>query len=330
MMSSADASRLTAMVQTSSADESDEDAPGAPAAATYEGHSGGILDVLGDLHEKAETQLDDARKKETTALHNFEMLKQSLEDNIKFATQDTDAAKKSLAASSEKKATATGDLELTTKSLAEDTKALSDLHQDCMTKATDFEAATKSRGEELKALATAKKIIKESTGGAADQTYGLVQTSFLQLKRAKLSSGVDLANFEAVRVVRELARKENAPQLAQLASRMASAMRLSSKSGADPFAKVKGLIQDMLEKLEAEAEADATQQAYCEKEMAESKAKAAEQTTDIEKLTTKIDQMTSRSAQLKEEIAALQKALAQLAKSQAEMDKIRAEEKATY
>merc|ERR1712196_527407 len=102
----------------------------------------------------------------------------------------------------------------------------------------------KSRGEELKALATAKKVITETTAGAADQSYSFVQTS--------LSSGADLANFEAVRFVRDLAAKMKAPALAQLAVHMATAMR----SGAsDPFTKVKGLIADMIEKLEKEAEA---------------------------------------------------------------------------
>ena len=38
---------------------------GAPAAATYEGHSGGIVDTLADLADKAKTQLEDARGKET-------------------------------------------------------------------------------------------------------------------------------------------------------------------------------------------------------------------------------------------------------------------------
>merc|ERR1719217_952749 len=102
-------------------------------------------------------------------------------------------AKKSLGASEEAKAAAEGDLAVTTKDLDEDVKALATLHQDCMTGAEDFEAETKSRGEELKALATAKKIIKEATSGAADLSYG---ESFLQVS---MNSGADLANFEAVR-----------------------------------------------------------------------------------------------------------------------------------
>merc|ERR1711878_259616 len=92
-----------------------------------------------------------------------------------------DDAKKALAASAESKATAEGDLAVTSKDLAADTAALADLHKDCLGKAQDFEAATKSRTEELEALAEAKKVLGETTGGADTITYGLTQVSFLQL-----------------------------------------------------------------------------------------------------------------------------------------------------
>merc|ERR1719422_2616932 len=108
---------------------------------------------------------------------------------------------------------------------------------------------------------------------------------------------------------------------------MDAAMR---SSAGDPFAKVKGLIQDMIETLEKEAEADATEKAFCDKELAETNAKKDAKTTEIKKLSTKIDQMTSRSAQLKGEVAELEKGLSALAKAQAEMDKIRLEEKEEY
>merc|ERR1719253_1842836 len=123
--------------------------------------------------------------------------------------------------------------------------------------------------------------------------------------------------------------KQNSPALAQLASRMSSAMRLSSDS-ADPFAKVKGLISDMLEKLESDAAADANQKAYCDKEMAESHDKEADMKNDIAKLTTKLDQMSSRSAKLKDEVAKLQKELAELASEQSEMDALRSKENGIY
>merc|ERR1719217_1399116 len=321
VLSSADASRLTALVQTDDSDAS----VGSPAAAVYEGKSGGIIGVLEGLTDKAGGQLDKARKTEATAVQNYQMLKQSLTDEIKFANKDMDKAKKNLAASQEKKATATGDLEATSKDLDEDIKTKSTLHQDCMNAAEEFELATKSRGEELKALATAKKVIKESTGGAAGQSY-----SFLQVDRMHVNSGADLAKFEAVRFVRDLARKSKSPALAQLAARMESAMRLGAAAGDDPFAKVKGLITDMIATLEQEAEEDATQKAYCDKEMSETTAKKDELTAESDKLSTKIAQDKAASAKLKEEVATLQKELADMAKAKAAADQLRAEEKATY
>jgi hypothetical protein len=324
VISSADSKRLTALVQSTQESSGSEDELGAPAAAVYEGHSDGIIGTLEELLEKAEGQLESARKAEQASLHNYQMLKQSLSDEIEFANKDMDAAKKGKAGSEEGKATAEGDLAVTTKDLGEDTTTLSTLHQDCMTGAEDFQAETKSRGEELKALATAKKVLSEALGGAAAQTY-----SFLQ-EGSSLSTGADLANFEAVRFIRDLARTENSPELAQLASRMASAVRFASAGGADPFAKVKGLITDMISKLEADAQGDASHKAYCDKETSEATAKKAEKKALIDKLSTQIDSKNAKSAKLKEEVASLQKQLAQLASSQAEMDKIRSEEKALY
>merc|ERR1719506_1592892 len=205
-----------------------------------------------DLFEKAEAQLEEARGTEKKSLQAYQMLAQSLKDEIKYATKDMDKAKGSLGASEEAKAAAEGDLDVTTKDLNEDVKALATLHQDCMTGANDFEAETKSRAEELKALATAKKIIKEATS--------FEQTSFLQ--RSKISTRADLVNFEAVRFIHDLARKQHSTLLSQLASRLSSTVKFSTGSQADIFGKIKALITDMVEKLEAEAEADATEKAY--------------------------------------------------------------------
>jgi chromosome segregation ATPase len=330
VFSSADAGRLTAFVQNTQ--DSDDDALGAPDPSAYKGHSDGIIGTLDGLLEKAENQLAKAQKTEQTSLNNYQMLKQSLTDEIEFANKDMDAAKKTLAASQESKATAEGDLDVTTKDLSEDKTTLSTLHQDCMDGAEDFESETKSRGEELKALATAKKVLQDALGAAA-QTYGaaLDQASFLQIARSGIASSADLAQFEAVRFVRDLARKQNSVALAQLASRMASAIRLGEAAGVkDPFAKVKGLISDMIATLEAEGKQDASHKEYCDKENSETKAKTDEKKYEADKLSTKIDSMSAKSAKLKEEVATLQKELAQMASSQSEMDKIRADEKAVY
>jgi predicted nucleic acid-binding Zn-ribbon protein len=318
--SSADADRLTALVQQNQ-DQEDDDAPdGAPAAAVYKGHSGGILEVLEDLLAKAEDQLKMAQTKETANLFNFQKLKQAIEDEISYGQKELAEAKAGIAAAGEKKATAEGDLAITSKDLKEDTTTLNDLHENCMTTAQTFEAEVKSRAEELKALATAKKVIVENVSGAEDLSYGFLQ----------ISSGVELAHFEAVRFVRDLAKRTRAPALTQLANRMATAMRMGGENKEDIFGKVKDLIREMIASLEAEGDADAKHHAYCTKELAYADQKKADRVAEIEKLTTSIDQMSARSAQLKEEVAQLEKELADIAASQAEIDKIRAEEHDTF
>jgi len=196
-----------------------------------------------------------------------------------------------------------------------------------MEEARVHEEETAGRAAELKALAAAKKLIAEKTGGAEEAEYG--SASFLQI-RSHLASRADLVTFEVVRFVRDLADRQKSQSLAQLASRVASAARISAGAGEDPFAKVKGLIEDMLERLTAEASADAQHKAFCDKAMRETNAKKDEKTAEIAKLTTRIDQASAMSAQLKEETAALQKELAELAASQAQMDKMRKEEKAAF
>merc|ERR1719337_636159 len=129
VLSSADASRLTALVQSQSSDE-DADA-GAPDAAAYVSHSGNIIDTLQGLKEKALEQLGDARKKESTALHNFEMLRQSLEDEIRYSNKDLAQTKKAIAAAGEAKASAEGDLAVTSKDLSEDQSELATTEADC-------------------------------------------------------------------------------------------------------------------------------------------------------------------------------------------------------
>merc|ERR1719428_587138 len=109
-----------ALVQSSSQeDDADEDA-GAPDPEAYKSHSGDIVATLEGLLEKAKAQLDEARKTETADLHNFELMSQGLQDEIKFGTKELDEAKKALAAAKEAKAATESDLAVTAKALAEE------------------------------------------------------------------------------------------------------------------------------------------------------------------------------------------------------------------
>jgi len=326
--SAQDQKNLVALVQSQQGVASDDEELGAPAAAVYKSHSSSIFDVLEDLKEKAEGQLGDLRKAESTTKHNYNMLKQSLEDEISADTKDMDEEKSLKASTEETKAVAEGDLAETVKGLAEDNKALSVASSSCMTVAADHEATVKSRTEELTAIATAKKILTETTSGAVGQSYSLLQVASKATSR--LQSRADLANAEVVGLVKKLAKQHHSAALAQLASRIGSVIRYGAAGGDDVFAKVKGLINDMVSKLEAEAKSEATEKAYCDEELAKTEAKKSELEAEMTKLTSKIDLAAAKSAGLKTDVKTLQAELATLAKEQAEMDSIRAEEKAAF
>merc|ERR1719217_1004366 len=260
--------------------------------------------------------------------HNFDMLKQSLVDSIAAAKHEKAEAETNKSEAESTKATAEGDLAGTMKDIEDINAALHTVSTDCMTAASDHEASTAGRTAELKALAEAKKIIQSSTSGAEGQTYSFIEIA--SYTSTRLRTAADLRNFEVVNAIKRLAQQQHSTALAQLASRIAATMRYSASTGDDPFAKVKGLITDMIDRLMKEAADEASFKAYCDEEMAKTKAKKEELAADITKLTSKIDIATSRSTGLKEDVAELQKELANLAKTQAEMDKAREDENAVF
>jgi len=323
MVNSGDKAKVQALLQSQTAEDDLELQPaGAPDPAAYKSKSGGIVDTLEDMLEKAKAELADAQKAEMNSKFDYEQLKQKLEDAMKFGTKELDETKAAKAAAEEAKAVAENDLAVAEKATAEGSKHLSDLQNECMTKATEYEESQHSRQEELTALATAKKILEEKTGGASGREY-----SFIQLKsKTHVRVRAKQVKDRVVGMLQELATKDDSDSISLLAQRVEAA----SMMGEDPFAKIKGLIQEMIEKLEADAAKEAGHKAFCDKEMSETKAKKEEKESDLGTLSTKIDKATSKIAKLKEEIATLQEELAAIAKAQAEADEIRAAEAAAW
>merc|ERR1719337_256573 len=206
---------------------------------------------------------------------------------------------------------------MASKTLSDSESHLKDLQQECMAKAEEYETSQHSRSEELTALDTAKKVLVEKTGGAAEREYSFIQVS------AKTRVGVRAkqAKDDILNLIQGLAKGDKAMSL--LAQRVEAASML----GADPFAKIKGLISEMLEE---EAAKEAAHKAFCDKEMKETKAKKEDKETDLDDLTTKIDKATAKIAKLTEEIATLEEELGAIAAAQKEADSIRAEEKAAW
>jgi len=145
-----------------------------------------------------------------------------------------------------------------------------------------------------------------------------------------MRSTADLKGQEVARYVKKLAREQHSEQLSQLASRISALLQYGRRNGNDPFVKVKGLIKDMIVKLENEMKEAAEEKAYCDEQMSKTEAKKSELEDDVAKLTSKIDTKTAKSAKLKEEVKELQEQLASMAKEQKEMDAVRKEQNTAY
>merc|ERR1719443_1965921 len=106
--------------------------------------------------------------------------------------------------------------------------------------------------------------------------------------------------------------------------------QLANMAAADPFEKIKGLINDMIEKLLKEAQEAATHEAFCQEEMGKSKKAQEDKTMKLDKFSTRVDEASSKVAELTESIKKLEAEVAEIDKAQAEATKIRTSENAEF
>merc|ERR1719375_125843 len=244
-VNTADRAKISALIQSQSGDEDlalELQPAGAPDPAAYKSKSGGIVSVLEDMLEKAEGELAAAQKAEMNSKFDFDMLKQKLEDMMANGAKVMDETKKAKAAAEEAKATAQGELDTASKTLSDSEAHLKDLQQECMAKAEEYETSQHSRSEELTALDTAKKVLLEKTGGAAEREYSFIQVS----AKTRVGARAKQAKDDVLSLIQGLSASSGDKAMSLLAQRVEAASML----GADPFAKIKGLISEMIEKLE--------------------------------------------------------------------------------
>merc|ERR1719247_3604405 len=103
---------------------------------------------------------------------------------------------------------------------------------------------------------------------------------------------------------------------------------LASKIAGDPFAKIKKLIQELIERLLTEAVNEANQKGWCDKATADATQKRTYSADEVESLNAKMAKLEALGAKLKEEIRVLEGEIKELKTAQADASKERAAEKA--
>merc|ERR1719428_1040753 len=338
---------LTAFLQASEGDKPD-------GGEDYEAHGAALIAVFEGLDKEFLAKKAAVEQQEAEAKKDFNALLKTkqgelkeAEENKATAEEEKDGFDKELGEFTEKMVTEEAILK-------DDQLYMKDLTAQCELKAREWDQQSAMRADEVSALTKALEIIQakvvdnskvskraflqEAAGPTAkpapakahnfdveDSDIGDV-LSFIQVSSPR--SKINLLAKNAKAVLPEDTRRDRAlSNLAQKSSKLKSAvlMSLVMRAAADPFVKVKKLIQDLIEKLVTEAAEQATKKGWCDTEMGKANndrdsqmATVMETNAVLAGLEAKKDQLTDEIATLTQEIADLNDALTKTTKERTE------------
>jgi len=272
-------------------------------ANAYESQSSGIIDMLEKLLGKFDDEKSALEEAETEALHGYEMLAADLKRTLGAATEERTQKSVAKGKALQGAADAKGALQDTTTTRDDDSKYAADLTATCEQKSSDFANRQILRAEEIEAIGKAIEILGSGAVSGASEKHlpQLLQQKFTSLAQLRDAYQSPQQAKVASYLTRQ-AKKFNSRILSVFALRVA----------ADPFKKVKKMIKDLIVKLMEEANAEAEQKGFCDKELATNEHTRKEKSEAVVMLTAEIDELTASVAALAEQITELTKAVAEL------------------
>lgn len=203
-----------------------------------------------------------------------------------------------------------------------DEQYLAELTKTCAVKKSLWEQRSSTRADELVAIADALKVLKEEVKPSYKANKELAQvqeaarpSSFLQVRK----NGDNVGIQKALQMLSSAARHMDSSPLSLLVVQAAQAK--------DHFVKVRGLISDLIDRLEADAQGEADQKSFCDKAMSANIDERDNARTNVEKTAAEKTRNEAEKKRLAKDIAELSASIASLTKSLAEQAQLRNEEK---
>eukprot|EP00747_Dinoflagellata_sp_TGD_P152636 gnl/TRDRNA2_/TRDRNA2_177327_c3_seq1.p1 gnl/TRDRNA2_/TRDRNA2_177327_c3~~gnl/TRDRNA2_/TRDRNA2_177327_c3_seq1.p1 ORF type:complete len:696 (-),score=266.13 gnl/TRDRNA2_/TRDRNA2_177327_c3_seq1:102-2189(-) len=293
-----------------------------PEADAFQSSSGPIIAMLNKMLDGFVEQRTTLEKEEMNSVHAYNMVVMDLTDTIENTNKEIQSKVELKEAKQTKAGEDKKQLASTISTKKEDESTLSNMDTECKEKTLSFDEKNQLRAEEIEALNKAIEILSadDVSGNAAKHLALLQATSFAQMRGT--NSGTDYLSAEGIhRRLREFLAKEGKRLKSQRLS------LLADKLLANPFGKVKKLIDDMITRLLEEANEDASHEGFCDKEMGESKITRNKLNEEIDALQAAVEDGKATIMTLTNEIADLEKEMSDLSAAMTEATSMRTAEK---
>jgi len=315
------------------AQEAQEGVPKSGKSHDYEYRSNDIIATLEGMQKEFKVNLKELEEDEFHSQSDFEKKILNLKNEAKFKGKEKQEKETLVEQETEALHTAEQEKDDETEAKDGDNAFMEELTKQCEEKATQWDQRSKTRAEELTALNEAITAVESGAKDNYDSNKKLVGLAAKSVKVTKLKLKVP-ASF--LQVQNENAEQATVTRVIDMLDKQAGRLRSKTLSGlvakasleSDHFVKVRGLIKDLIDKLEADAEAEAEQKSFCDIEMKKAIGTRDEQSIEVEAETAIIAAKTAEKRQLEDEIKELSKELAELRKALKEATELRATERA--
>jgi len=323
----------------------------------YKYHSDDIISTLEGLRtdfQQEKTSVDEA---EVSSVKSHELYMQGQTHAKKMANHELDQNRKSRSSTIEEIAMDSQRLSTVETTLMEDKEYSTKLSHMCSDKAKTWDQRTNARADELSTLTSAIQIIQGAVeGNTSAKTIRFAQQG-MSVRLAK-AVAIDEGSMDAIESEAEDAdappslfqqdterrgmlratvkrhpaatdgREFIAELLASEGKHLKSSMltSLASRLSSDPFAKVKQLIQELIERLLQQATDEANHKGWCDKATSDASQKRDYAAEEVASLNVEMARLEANRDQLEEELAALGKDITELIDTRNEATRVRGEE----